>query len=400
MGMRRSLVAVQRAYATEGHDFRWRSVGIEDLPGEEVAWGDEAEDAAVVWSADTECDDESLYDLLAGLREPEGSDWVDFTDVFPAVRPRVEVAPMPATLVAPSRRQRVGGRAARMSVRLAEIGTMRPVVRIPGRAPRAHGAERGRRTAKLPPVWVIANLVIVLAAGMAVLPRLASADAAAACAWHTVVPGDTLGNLGWHHHTSALALARANHIANPNLILVGQRLCIPLSAGAEASGSPSAPAIAHPPTYGTAKGVRSFVGFVLPYARRAHAATGWPTSLILAQWGVEQGWRLPTYTGYNFGNCGAIPGEPTIGGLNVPGSPAAFAYARTPEDGLRFYVHVAHLGYYTGVTWAAQHQGVDAVARALGRSPWDAGHYTGIGVPGSSLLSVLRVYNLYWYDTH
>jgi LysM repeat protein len=400
VGMRRSLVAEQRVYAGEGQDRRRRPVGVEGLPGEEFAWGDEAEDAATLWTADAECDDESLYDLLAGLREPEASDWIDFTDVIPAVRRRVDVAPRPAERAAVPARRASGRRIAQVSVRLAEIGAIRPVVRIPGRAARARSAKHGRRTTKLPPVWLIANLVIVLAAGIAVLPRLASADAAAACLWHTVVPGDTLGNLGWEHHTTALALARANHIANPNLILVGERLCIPLAAGAQASGSPSAPSTSHPPNYGTARGVRSFVEFVLPYARQAHAATGWPTSLILAQWGIEQGWRLPTYTGYNFGNCGAVPGEPTIGGLNVPGSPAAFAYARTPEDGLRFYVHVAHLGYYTGVTWAAAHEGVDAAARALGRSPWDAGHYTAIGVPGSSLLSVLRVYNLYWYDTH
>jgi LysM repeat protein len=393
--MRRSLVAERRIYAGDGRDPDWACL-LDERAGEGATQADESNK----WSADAECDDESFSDLLAGLREPETSDWVDFTDVTSAVRPRMDVAPKPAEPRALPRRHRVGGRVARVSVRLPEIGTMRPVVRIPGRAPRVRGAEQVRRRAKLPPVWLIANLVIVLAAGIAVLPRLASADAAAACAWHTVVPGDTLGNLGWEHHTTALTLARANHLANPNLILVGQRLCIPLAAGAQASGSPSVPSTAHPPNYGTARGVRSFIQFVLPYARQAHAATVWPTSLILAQWGIEQGWRLPTYTGYNFGNCGAIPGEPTIGGLNVPGSPAAFAYARTPGDGLRFYVHVAHLGYYRGVKWAAQHESVDAAARALGASPWDAGHYTAIGVPGSSLLSVLRVYNLYWYDAH
>ena len=44
--------------------------------------------------------------------------------------------------------------------------------------------------------------------------------------------------------------------------------------------------------------------------------------------------------------------------------------------------------------------GPDAAARALGTSPWDAGHYTASGNPGSSLLSIMRVYNLYWYDHH
>lgn len=296
-------------------------------------------------------------------------------------------------------------RVAQATVRLKQAGAVRPVVVIPARG---HGGndvsaaatKHEARRVKLPPIWLIANVIVLLVAGLAVFPRLLPVDAASACAWHTVVPGDTLGNLGWKNHTSALALARANDIKNPNLIYVGQRLCIPMSPQAHVKSAPAVPAVAQPPKLGTARGVSQFIAFVLPYARRAHAQTGWPTSLILAQWGVEHGWHLPSYTGYNFGNCGAIPGEPTIGGLNVPGSPSAFSYARTPEDGLRQYVHVAHLGYYTAVAPSARSGGVDAAARALGRSPWDAGHYTDHGEPGSSLLTVLHVYNLYWYDSH
>lgn len=307
----------------------------------------------------------------------------------------------PARVVGPEFSRRV----AQATVRLKRAGAVRPVVVIPsrgrgGKDVSAATTGRAARRVKLPPIWLLANVIVLLVAGLAVFPRLLPVDAASACAWHTVVPGDTLGNLGWKNHTSALALARANDIKNPNLIYVGQRLCIPMSAQAHAHGAPAVPAVSNPPKLGTARGVSQFIAFVLPYARRAHAQTGWPTSLILAQWGVEHGWRLPSYTGYNFGNCGAIPGEPTIGGLNVPGSPSAFSYARTPEDGLRQYAHVAHLSYYTAVAPAARNSGVDAAARALGRSPWDAGHYTDHGDPGSSLLTVLHVYNLYWYDSH
>src|SRR5262249_52653849 len=199
---------------------------------------------------------------------------------------------------------------------------------------------------------------------------------------YRVKPGDTLGNLGWANHSTALKLAAANNIKNPDLIYVGQQLCIPMTSGAHVtSSSPKTPASPGRPTFGPANAVNAFVTFVLPFPRSAHQQTGWPTSLILAQWGVEQGWHTPTYTGFNFGNCGAIPGEPTVPGINVPGSPAAFSFARAPADGLRQYVHVAHLGYYRQVAPAAQRYGVDAAARALGRSPWDAGHYTHIGDP-------------------
>lgn len=295
----------------------------------------------------------------------------------------------------------MGRRVAQASVRLKELGTMRPMVRIPGKpAKTAHGNDRSSRMAKLPPVWLLANVVIMLVVGAAVLPRVVAADAAQACNWHTVVPGDTLGNLGWSSHTNALTLAHVNHIADPNLIYVGQRLCIPLSGSADVHASVNPPSNVHPPTFGSASNAQAFINVALPYARQAHQQTGWPVSMILAQWGLEHGWHIPGFTGYNWGNSGAIPGFPTVAGTNVPGSPAAFAYAATPEDGVAIYVHCAHLSYYTNVARAAAAYGPDAAARALGQSPWDAGHYTATGNPGSSLLSIMRVYNLYWYDTH
>jgi hypothetical protein len=214
------------------------------------------------------------------------------------------------------------------------------------------------------------------------------------------VPGDTLGNLGWKHHTTALALARANHIANPNLIYVGQRLCIPMSSTAQAASAPAVPAVPGKSTSFTAQSANnetSFVKLALPYAVSAHQQCNWPVSLILAQWGVEHGWKIPSYTGYNWGNSSAISGFPTVPGLKVAGSPSAFAYAKTPEQGVQIYVRFCKMRFYTGVAPAAA-SGVNAAAVALGKSPWDAGHYTNTGNPGSSLLNVLRAYNLYWYD--
>jgi LysM repeat protein len=209
------------------------------------------------------------------------------------------------------------------------------------------------------------------------------------CAWHTVVPGDTLWGLSIQYGVGVDTLARVNQIANPSLILAGQVLCIPSGDGAVQTDAAPQPIV---------QGEPAFVKFVLPYARRAHDDTGWPLSVILAQWGLEQGWQTPRFTGYNWGNCGAVPDEPTVPGTSAPGSPPAFAYAPGPEDGLRIYLHVAHLGYYTEVAPTAQQGGADAAARALGRSPWDAGHYTDHGDPGSSLLAVMRDFNLYQYD--
>ena len=44
---------------------------------------------------------------------------------------------------------------------------------------------------------------------------------------HVVVPGDNLYRLALRYHTTVDAIAQANHIANVNLIYVGQRLIIP-----------------------------------------------------------------------------------------------------------------------------------------------------------------------------
>lgn len=358
------------------------------------------------WYEGVERGGEGTYSPLATLSLPEQAESLDFTSFLPSISVAERQATTRADSARSAYRPKSPGRRMRQATRrLAEIGAIRPVVRIPGKvaasgqAASSNGTARRGRLAKLPPIWLLANLLIVLAVGVAVIPRMLPADAAAGCGWHTVVPGDTLGNLGWANHTTAMAIARANHIANPNLIYVGQKLCIPLTSSAQAHSAPAMPAAAQPPKYGSAKGVQAFIGFALPYARQAHQQTGWPTSVILAQWGLEQGWKIPGYTGFNWGNVAALPGQPTVNGIAVPGSPAAFAYARTPEQGLSYYVRVAHLGYYKRVAAAAS-SGADASARALGASPWDAGHYTATGNPGSSLLSIMRVYNLYWYDTH
>lgn len=47
---------------------------------------------------------------------------------------------------------------------------------------------------------------------------------------YTVQAGDTLSAIAQQYNTTVGALAKANQIANPDLILVGQKLCVPDSA--------------------------------------------------------------------------------------------------------------------------------------------------------------------------
>jgi hypothetical protein len=120
----------------------------------------------------------------------------------------------------------------------------------------------------------------------------------------------------------------------------------------------------------------------------------WYISVILAQWGIETGFTMPTFTGYNFGNVSAIPGEPSVKGLNVAGSPPAFAYANTPLDGVRYYVYFTQFDNYKGVA-DAYPQGAIQQAYALAASPWSAEHYN----QGKSLIDTMNRYNLQSYDS-
>ncbi len=134
--------------------------------------------------------------------------------------------------------------------------------------------------------------------------------------------------------------------------------------------------------------VRDFIQLALPYAQQAHQTLTWQTSVILAQWGLEHGWTVPDAQGYNWGNTEYAPGCP---------KPGRFCYAPTPAEGLREYIYTAQLPWYKPVGNAVP-QGADATAVALGRSPWDAGHYTGDGQPGDSLLGLMHEFNLYRFD--
>ena len=52
-------------------------------------------------------------------------------------------------------------------------------------------------------------------------------DSSSSVLVYRVVRGDTLSGIALRFGTTVQALARANHIANPNLIDVGQTLVIP-----------------------------------------------------------------------------------------------------------------------------------------------------------------------------
>ena len=83
-------------------------------------------------------------------------------------------------------------------------------------------------------LWVIgARSVIALLVLFLLLPGAAAAQGVT----HTVRPGDTLNSIAAAYGTTATAIARANSLANPDYLRVGQRLVIP--SGGSAASSPA-----------------------------------------------------------------------------------------------------------------------------------------------------------------
>lgn len=187
---------------------------------------------------------------------------------------------------------------------------------------------------------------------------------------------------------------------------VAVMLGVPLTGAASVGSSGSLENVRRSPSSVASSpvvGETAFVCFALAYARaaaasiRAPSGMSWDVAVVLAQWGVEQGWQVPGYTGYNWGSVAALPGYPSVPGTSAPGSPASFAFAATPEQGVAEYVAVADNGRYEAVG-AASPAGPDVQARALGASPWDAAHYTADGSPGDVLVAAMERYNLYRFD--
>lgn len=111
-----------------------------------------------------------------------------------------------------------------------------------------HGRPASRR--RRPPVWMVANLLLVLAVGLAIaVPQVlrahadslttqsSQAHAGSSCLWHTMKSGETLAKLAREHHTTVATLVKANHISHPNRIAAGRRICIPKS-GKQGGGTP------------------------------------------------------------------------------------------------------------------------------------------------------------------
>ncbi len=84
--------------------------------------------------------------------------------------------------------------------------------------------------AEAAPVVVIPaqpSVVVVPAQPSVVVVPKPAAAATGECAWVTVQAGDTLGKIAAQNDVTVAAIVAKNGIANPDVVLVGQKLCIP-----------------------------------------------------------------------------------------------------------------------------------------------------------------------------
>jgi LysM repeat protein len=81
----------------------------------------------------------------------------------------------------------------------------------------------------------IANPDLIMIGQVLVIPSQAGI---APAALHIVQPGETLAGIASQYGTTAAALAAANNLANPNLILIGTELVLPGSAPAAPAAAP------------------------------------------------------------------------------------------------------------------------------------------------------------------
>lgn len=119
----------------------------------------------------------------------------------------------------------------------------------------------------------------------------------------------------------------------------------------------------------------------------AAKGTGVSRWTILAQWAVETGWGTSSLSQFDnnlagirwYGHAGTFQ----VGGLKGEQG-TGFAGYHSIDAFIADYVATLNLPYYNGVRDAGS---IEAEIRALGASPWDAGHYLSGGVVGGSVLA-------------
>lgn len=147
----------------------------------------------------------------------------------------------------------------------------------------------------------------------------------------------------------------------------------------------------------------AFFAQALPYAQEGHRRTGIPVSVILAQWGLESayGTSYIAKQGSNYAGIklGSAKGNQD-GSIQSPdGSGPYGLYASWDRFTNHWSAILEDSAAYAGVRQAvAAGSSPEAVAVALGTSPWAESGYKRSGQVGQGLLDVIKLNGLDKYD--
>src|SRR5260370_39155814 len=164
-----------------------------------------------------------------------------------------------------------------------------------------HGTSKAYRRSGLPShcykQMVLLILTVLMALGSIVFSYNQQTAFAAdpgsgyQCAWYIVHRGETLSAIASSNNTTMWRLASVNHIRNVNLIVIGQRLCIPYGEGGVQARQASGIL-----TNGTVRWYAynaldwSTRGQVVSMLRLVAARYSLPANLLLAIAWQESGW--------------------------------------------------------------------------------------------------------------
>lgn len=127
----------------------------------------------------------------------------------------------------------------------------------------------------------------------------------------------------------------------------------------------------------------TFANAYYPQAVEVSNGTGIDPFALLSQWAVETNWATEIYNENNLGNIRCVQGIPCVGG---------FSQFPSLEDFVQCAIATWHNGNYADVLASAGKPLNDQLI-AIGKSPWDAGHYTGkapFNYAGGSLIAAME----------
>lgn len=188
------------------------------------------------------------------------------------------------------------------------------------------------------------------------------------CAWHTVHRGDTLSSIARSTGTTIRTLVLANHLANANLILIGQHLCIPHS---QRSGHPSKHLASSMLPNGSIRWYAynalewSTRAQVVSMLRRAAVRYRLPATLLLAIAWQESGWYQHVIA--HDGGIGVMQLMPnTAMGIN--------AATRVRRDPYHLWDNINLGAIYLSWLWRSFHGNLPKVISAYNEGGWSVMH--------------------------